>query len=155
MKRIILMLTVSAMVIFVHSCKDDTPPASKTDLITASGWVMVSATVDPAIDLFGIKINDFFAQMDACDKDDIQIFMSNKTGTMDEGATKCDANDPQTESFTWSFNADETKITIDGDEATLEELTATTLKISSVVNGEDFEEEPPVDHKIVFTYKHK
>jgi hypothetical protein len=34
----------------------------------------------------------------------------------DEGATKCDPMDPQTSTANWSFNANQTKVTIDGDE---------------------------------------
>ncbi|MCY7310903.1 MAG: hypothetical protein LH619_09000, partial [Chitinophagaceae bacterium] len=47
----------------------------------------------------------------ACQKDNITSFIAGGSGSGDEGATKCNAADPQTVSFTWSFQSGETMLT--------------------------------------------
>jgi len=79
--------------------------------------------------------NDMFAMMEDCEKDDTNKFNTDKTVVTDEGATKCDSSNPQKTTSTWSFNADETVLTItdDGDVITLSilELTDKVLKLKS------------------------
>jgi hypothetical protein len=53
---------------------------------------------------------DISALLDACDKDNTVTFVSNGTGTADEGPTKCNSADPQTVSFTWTFGNNETTL---------------------------------------------
>ncbi len=102
------LLLIASLVLVTLSCKEDEDP-SKKELLSGKNWVMVSQTVSPAINFNGTLITDLFAQMDDCSKDDISKFNSNGTYTMEEGATKCDVNDPQVfDSGTWVFNSDET-----------------------------------------------
>ncbi|GAA4501904.1 hypothetical protein GCM10023172_24430 [Hymenobacter ginsengisoli] len=72
-----------------------------------------------------------------CDKDDFYKFNTDKTAIVDAGPTKCSPSDPQTESGTWAFNSNETKLTLmlpnsalNGD-ADIKELSATTLHLYS------------------------
>jgi hypothetical protein len=52
---------------------------------------------------------DVSAFLQTCQKDNIIVFVSPSTGTLDEGAAKCNSNDPQTVPFTWNFaNNDQT-----------------------------------------------
>jgi hypothetical protein len=140
MKNYLLLLAVAATVGFTSCGKDDdsaNPTKSKTDLISASGWKLSSLTISPAIDLNGdgTPDSDLTPFVSACNKDDVTIFKSDKTYTMDEGATKCSATDPQVfENGTWAFSADESKITLtptgspDADTYTITELNENTLK---------------------------
>jgi len=146
------------MLLWSSSCKDDTTEVNvvaktKTELLTESNWVLTSAKAEPAISIFGVPVAEFYALMLPCEKDDWQKFNMDNTLILDQGATKC-GSDPQTKTTTWSFNADETMLTIDDQEHTLEELSATTLKISKQESGEDYGEDPPKMHKITFKYKH-
>ena len=46
----------------------------------------------------------------ACEQDDIQRFETGGSLAFDEGATKCDPTDPQTEAGNWVFYDSETKL---------------------------------------------
>ena len=70
--------------------------------------------------------------MFACEKDNFDNYLPGHTGEYNEGASKCDASDPQTWPFTWTFAENETKLIFDGfDVYTLIELTPSTLIIKS------------------------
>jgi hypothetical protein len=89
-----------AFVIITGCGKDKTPPAkTKTELISQSSWKFSAATVG------GSDVSGF---IQACQKDNTLVFVSAGTGTLDEGATKCNSGDPQTRPFTWSFMTNET-----------------------------------------------
>ena len=86
------------------SCKKhSTAPAqkTKTELITQASWKFDNAKVGG---------NDVSAFLQTCQKDNILYFSANGTGTVDEGATKCNSGDPQTNPFTWSFLSNETML---------------------------------------------
>ena len=114
--------------------KSFTVAATKTYYITQSTWKFSGATVG------GVDASAF---VQACQKDNILTFANiggNKTGTLDEGATKCNAGDPQTTPFTWAFQAGETQLFISAtlftggnSTFTLVSLTATQLVISQVI----------------------
>ncbi len=54
---------------------------------------------------------DTFTALGACDKDNTYLFATDGKVTFDEGATKCDAIDPQTTTGTWAFvGTDKTKM---------------------------------------------
>ncbi|MAT53729.1 MAG: hypothetical protein CMN32_04565 [Saprospirales bacterium] len=135
MKTIIFKLLPLMVVLAMASCKKDDPTTTEL-LIDSDGWILVAMTVDPPIvdPISGTSITDFYAQMDACDKDDITIFQDNGTYITDEGATKCDPNDPQTETGTWALSADEKTITIDGESWTIESLTKSSMRVTFPFN---------------------
>jgi hypothetical protein len=54
---------------------------------------------------------------------------------MNEGPTKCDAADPQTETGNWQLTQNETHLKVDGDEWILQELTTTTLRWKEEYGG--------------------
>ena len=135
MKTIIFKLLPLMVVLAMASCKKDDP--STTQLLTdPDGWILVAMTVDPPIvdPITGTSITDFYAQMDACDKDDITIFQDNGTYITDEGATKCDPNDPQTQTGTWVLSADEKTITVDGESWTIESLSKSSMRVTFPFN---------------------
>jgi hypothetical protein len=158
MKKIFF-LSLTLSVAFIYSCKDDsktdTPVAkTKTQLLSASPWKLVAATVDPAIDVGGTQVTDWYSQMDACDKDDLTKYETNKTGVYDEGATKCDPSDPQSTPFAWTFDLSETKITVDGESYDIVQLDATTLKMSNTVDGDEIGGISGLNYKVTITNKH-
>lgn len=110
----------------IASCKesedDSTPTAkTKTELITSGSW-MVSDML--------INGTSFLAFMEPCEKDNFMTFKTNGTFITDEGATKCDAADPQTTTDNWSFSSDEKKVTIDGDLGDLVTLNETDMVVT-------------------------
>ena len=120
------------------SCSDDkndpTPSTSKTALLTAKSW---RVTADQSVVVSGgtTLTNDDYADLEACEKDDLVRFNADKTVTLDQGATKCadTSADPQSEKDgTWDLNSDGTKLTQKDGAFSLEfdvlELSATTLK---------------------------
>ena len=151
MKKITLLFIIASL-ISVSACKKDednnsTPQKTKSELLSAKPWKITALTVSPAINAGGTMITDIYAQMQACDKDDIYSFKSDKTYMQEEGATKCDPNDPQvSEAGTWTFSSDEKQIvqTSNGstESSALVELTETKLVISTT----------EVDGGITYTY---
>jgi hypothetical protein len=84
---------------------------TNADLILGT-WQMRAATVDPGFDFgTGTPITDFYVLMDDCVKDDAFIYTSNRTFTVDEGATKCNSADPQTTEGTYQLSDDGNTIT--------------------------------------------
>lgn len=130
--RALLSLSFSLLLI-LSACKDDDDPkASKTELLTAKSWKMTK-----------VKAMGVEGEPDACDKDDTYTYNTDKSYKQDEGATKCDSDDPQTLTGTWSFNSSETIITstvvesgisISYDQEIIE-LSSSTLKVKYTIFG--------------------
>ena len=101
-KQYFLLLTVLSLNLLIFSgCKKESAPVpkTKTQLITQSTWKFKSA--------FAGSIN-IGPSLQPCQIDNILTFVSNGTGTLDEGSDKCDPADPQIRPFTWSFQTNET-----------------------------------------------
>lgn len=102
-KQFALLFACLGFLLFVvPACQkeDETPaPKTKTELLTQGNWKFSSALVGTT---------DVSSQLQACQKDNIMSFLTAGTGTVDEGPTKCNAGDPQTYPFTWSFQSGET-----------------------------------------------
>jgi hypothetical protein len=101
------------------SCKKDsstTEQPTKAQLISASGWTYqdggIDGNGDGAVDA-GASFSVLFPTLvPVCRTDNVFTFKADNTGTVDEGATKCNAADPQTTSFNWSFTDNESAINI-------------------------------------------
>ena len=93
--------------VFVIACKKESDSnnnnagKTKTELITSSTWKFDNAKLGV------VDVSGFF---DDCEKDNTVTFVSNGTGSIDEGATKCDPADPQNVPFDWTFQNNETSI---------------------------------------------
>ncbi len=99
----------------------------------------------------GVPDLNMFGFVENCNKDNFIKFNTNFSFVTDEGATKCDPTDPQTETDIWSFGPSESTIIMDGDSQKIENLDATQLKLSST-------EVDPDDGKtytFTFTYSKK
>jgi hypothetical protein len=136
-----LFMSLLSMTFLFSACKKDDEVITKTDLLTSGAWKATALTIDPAFPTFDNEgnitgsTNDLFAMMEDCSRDDIISFKADKTLIMDEGASKCDNADPQKNSGSWSFNSDETTltITVDGDPQTMTimELTDKVIKLKA------------------------
>lgn len=123
-------LTVLVLsLILVTGCNkddDDTPAKTKTELLTASTWKYSSVTTS------GVDASALFED---CELDNTFTFATAGTGVADEGATKCDSGDPQTQSFTWGLVSSETILHLSSElyEGTGNDLTITTLSSTQLV----------------------
>ncbi|AIZ62924.1 hypothetical protein PK28_03105 [Hymenobacter sp. DG25B] len=135
MKHLFRLFIVLLCVGTFSACKkDNDKPKSKTDLLTAKNW-RLSAAVGTLTSGSTSYSQDFFADMEPCQKDDFEKYSTDKTVTYDQGPTKCDdtASDPQMQKASWNFEADETKLTVSeiggGDSYTVDlaELNSTTM----------------------------
>lgn len=112
MKKISLLLLA---VVALGACKKDdsnpTPSASKTDLLTAKNW-RISSQSSTTVTSGKSTTTDEYASSPACERDDFTKFSANKMLVVDEGATKCNTSDPQTQSGSWDFNSDQTKLNL-------------------------------------------
>lgn len=155
---VILFVTSS---IIISSCKKDEgndnqqKTKTKTELLTQGTWILKAETVDPALSINGTQVTNLYAQLDDCDKDDITDLKSDKTYTIEEGATKCNQTDPQViEDGHWNFNSDETLVILTptgqtSAEYKIQELNETTL----IVVGEETDNNG-IKHQFTSTYAH-
>lgn len=137
----LLALATAASALVLTSCnkdKDDPKPKTKTELLTAKNW-RVTAEVTTVVANGTTTTEDEYAQYEACQKDDYLKFETNKVVKFDEGALKCDGN-PQTQTGTWDFNSDQTKISLSNSEFgplvvpfEIVDLTETTLKVKVTI----------------------
>jgi len=116
MRNKFFILSIFSFVFFSCDKDDSSSPAtttSNTTILTQQSWKFNNAGLDPNKD--GTIDQDISSQVTACLKDNSVSFASNGSGTVDEGATKCNpTTDPQTVPFTWSFASNETLINING-----------------------------------------
>jgi hypothetical protein len=92
---------LSTIILFTACSKDsdNNKPKTNTDLLVQGSWKFDNVTVNGA---------DVSSLVQGCQKDNTLTFAAGGTGTLDEGATKCSSNDPQSSPFTWSFATNET-----------------------------------------------
>jgi hypothetical protein len=137
-----MLLMLMGGMVAISSCnKDDDDSPSKTKTISGKKFFVKSMNVSPGVTTPVGIITDLYSFMPDCVKDDFMTFNENGTVVDDEGATKCEPTDPQTESGTWEFLTDETqlKMTYDGIAQVfdIETLTDSMLKLS-YTDTEDF-----------------
>ena len=100
-----LILTV---VLLFTSCKkinttDEATVKSTLLLLQNKNWKLTALTVTPGSSGTGTE-DVYNTSMEACEKDNIYRFNSGNVFILDEGLTKCDPADPQTENGTWDYN---------------------------------------------------
>ncbi len=126
------------------------PPVASSSpltLLTTPNWRITADDVSPGQN--GQATTDLLALQPICGLDDFYHFAPNGVFIVDTGPTKCSASEPQTQNFTWSFSANQAKLTIYGQAYDLLTLTTTTLELSAVIspgNGSS-----PFTQHIVFT----
>ena len=144
MKRRVFVSCLCAALLIAAGCKkDDSSGENKLQLITSAAWKYDTAAIDFNRDgTAETPLPPGF--LAACDLDNTVTLNADSTGMVDEGATKCDAGDPQTVAISWSFKNGETVInipdtiygSISGD-AQIKTLTATKLTLIKEVTIDD------------------
>jgi hypothetical protein len=119
-------LSTLILCIILFSCnKDDTD--SKPEELTNGSWKLTEFQTD--YDKDGVYEENTYANLADCVKDNIFTFLSNGDVTQDEGPRKCDDTSPQSSTSTWSFQDNGASLQWGGVKSTIEELSATTLKL--------------------------
>ncbi|MFN3446535.1 MAG: hypothetical protein ACK44D_12405 [Bacteroidia bacterium] len=127
MKKTIL--GVILLTALVSSCKknEGAKTESKTDILVKSAWTMDSYGVDTNMDLI---LTGSENETMACTKDDTYSFSANGTLVRNHGSLKC-SSEPATETGTWQFFLDETKLDIFGNGYVIKSLTNNRLELYS------------------------
>jgi len=137
-KQIFNLLMICALLF--SDCKKSSSGQSATQLLTSAAWKYDTGGLD--IDKNGSVDTPFPPGfIKSCETDNTLTFKSDGTGTVDEGATKCNSTDPQTSPFTWSFKNNNTIInfpdtlfgTLGGD-VKVNSLTSSKLELQKEVN---------------------
>ena len=132
MKNSLLLFTLALGLTFTSCSKDDdTVPQTKTEMLTGKNWKVIAQTTS----VNNGTPSDTYATEKACTKDDFETYASDGNVTFDEGPTKCAVNEPQTQSGTWAFVEDESKLKITRSniptEYTITELTASSMVLTT------------------------
>jgi len=107
MKPIHTLLIAVCISSFFSCKKSDTAKLSNTQLITQRSWKLVAFTQT----LPGGEVQDMYAPMSACYRDDEFVYRANLTYEANAGAVKCNDTDPQVfSSGTWKFINNETAV---------------------------------------------
>jgi hypothetical protein len=103
------LLLFTALIISTGCKKNSSTKKTNTELLTQSTWRYDHSGLD--LDNNGTIDSPVPAGMlQSCDTDNTISFNTGGTGVLDEGATKCNAANPQTVPFTWSFKNNESII---------------------------------------------
>ncbi len=111
-KSIRYMLLLMVVTQFTYCKKSSSSEdTSRTTLITSASWKFDNAWLD--VDKDGKADSPIpSSYLKSCQTDNVVTLKSDGTGTLDEGASKCNTEDPQTSSFTWLFKDNENTINL-------------------------------------------
>ena len=97
-------LLLFVVLLFTACRKDDAPTAKTTlELLQNKNWKLTGLTVTPGSTGTGTE-DVYNTWMEACEKDNLFRFNSGSIFILDEGPTKCDPSDPQSQNGTWDYN---------------------------------------------------
>jgi hypothetical protein len=135
----LLALMISGLFAQCKKDKEDEIQLSKTDMLTSGQWRVIAHTSNLAFDwdLDGTSETDLYNAYEPCERDNYLVFKKDGSYERNEGATKCFSEDPQSDTGTWFFVENETKINIDGDVGIIEELTNTRMRLSVDMGFDD------------------
>jgi hypothetical protein len=128
MKNIFILLALAVGFTFTSCSKDDDAAPTKTEMLTGKNWKVTAETVS----VNNGTPSDVYTMASACEKDNSINFASDGKFTFDEGASKCAANEPQTQTGTWSFENGETVLKMTQGTSTANQ-TITELSASKMV----------------------
>lgn len=97
-------LLILTLVILFTSCKKDKEPNVENNLtmLQNKNWKITALTVTPGYS--GAASDDIYnTWMEACDRDNLFRFNTGNEFILDEGPTKCDPADLQTQPGTWGY----------------------------------------------------
>ena len=128
MKRFKFILAFTIITAFIfHSCKDEDkkpdPSGMKTNTekISNSNWKLNSATFNPPMVITvgpnTITVKSLLEVLTDCQKDNMLMFNTDSTMTIDNGSVKCEVSEPQTaKDGNWKFINNEKQIEITNSE---------------------------------------
>jgi hypothetical protein len=94
-------------------CKKNSSSTTSTNstvtLITQAAWKYDTSGIDLNSD-GKVDLSDTLVA--PCDKDDLFTFSKDSTGTIDEGPTKCNVADAQTDPMTWYLTSNNTVLNV-------------------------------------------
>jgi len=143
--RLIVAILLSGL-FFVSCKKSSSHPKTNTDFLTQASWKFDNAKVN------GVDVSSL---LKACETDNILTFSSNGSGTLDEGATKCNSSDPQSNPFTWNFTTNETVLHVSAVLFTggSSDFTIVTLNDTQLVLSQDITVSGTTQNAVV-SFKH-
>ncbi len=135
MRKLTFLAAASLAVVSLFSAckKDEDKPADVTGAarmttLTAKDWLVTGYTLNGA--------NAFNSFFEACERDDVYKFTAAKKYIELTGATKCAGETTDTvDQSTFSFNADYSKLIIDGDTATVKSFNENSFSLESTGLG--------------------
>jgi hypothetical protein len=146
---------------FLIACDEEKSPTSsdsdRKSLIAASQWKLTAHTITPGVDyeLDGHLITDLYGVSGACVHDDIHTFKADGKWSVDEGASKCDPEDPQVEQGSWSMNAAQTEITLqselDDSPTVFKIVSASSSQLKVTLTSTDWDDEAEHTETLTFT----
>ena len=141
----IFYLIIAGSFLMIAGCSKSSSSTAKTkaDIIATTTWKYSEAGIDA--DGNGTIDQPAPASLVmACLTDNTITFKADKSGSIDEGATKCDATVPQVSPFTWTLSATDT-LTLStpilvgfGNTARVREVTDTKFVLSNTINYTGF-----------------
>ncbi len=132
MKKLLLLALLAAS--SLSACKkdkEDAKPKTKSEIIVDKKWRINAATASFTAN-GRPTTQDLLPFIDDCEKDNFTTYKGDKSFVDDNGPTKCDPTDSQTQNGTWDLSSDQSKILItypgqSTETANLTELTGTTM----------------------------
>lgn len=140
MKSFLLLICGVAALSACHKDADNGPAApSRTDLLTAKNWRVTAQTITTKAN-GSVTVTDDYPKTLPCERDNFIKFNPDKTASNDAGSVKCYSGEPQSDTFSWAFDKDETHLFINTGSSpvvpdSVVELSATTLHLRQVSAG--------------------
>ena len=133
MKKQILFFVTAILILSFSSCKKEDDTSNLNGVISSGSWKLVASTsvTDFSSSGGGIVTSDLYDLLDECQKDNISTFNANGTGTLDEGATKCDASYPQTTENAFGWEIANNKLTTTSTNPLVPILTSDILQLDN------------------------
>lgn len=126
-KNIIPVLFITLLSVFVVSCKKDKDPEPRQAIL--GKWRITGLIMQVKENNQIIMTYNLYADLEDCEKDNIYEFRENNVLLVDEGATKCDPDDPQTYTQEYSLSNDGKKLTFFDIEWDIITLNQSSLKL--------------------------
>jgi hypothetical protein len=130
------------LVATLAACKKDSASGlSRTDLLTANKWRLTAQTMT-VVSNGTTTVTDEYANLATCQRDNFTQFNSDNTLVINEGATTCNPQSPQTWDGDWEYvNGDQNKLMFSAYVSSYRapfdilELSATTLRLRYTQNN--------------------
>jgi hypothetical protein len=125
--KIRTILTAAIFGLLLIACKKKDTAISKSDLLISGTWKLTAVVSDD--DGNGTYETNEYASFPVCFTDNFYAFHSTHKFVYDEGPTKCDPLDPQTDEVSWQLADNEATLMIDSDPYSILQLDNQTLRV--------------------------